>query len=361
MQRMVKLDRASPDALDALPKLVGASLLLRLRPAPKVPSAENNMFPAPKYGCPPTYDTSQIQISRAERGYFDRWEKSWKDGKWNLSQPGPEPSIRDALITELEEDKIPAFLDLNFGAADTEPTMLDFNRALCYNPEQGFNVSIDCVHRIKKDIPLAVVHYVNGEKDDCHFTTERQWDSLARSPRFTQTWIRYRPNGGAILILDVRMIDFNAAKKGKSCVLPLGWTFLPLFDDAGFFLSGSYQLPLIEGAVNTEFLAEPSFKLMLEWLNDKSKAKTFKLDKSASIFVRVRDAQRDMHFSSPIYKDADKTYIKPFDVRNYLYDRRALGTKTMADLVPKKMTVDEYERKINLAVAEETEIKRYLF
>eukprot|EP00397_Hematodinium_sp_SG-2012_P000867 GEMP01000868.1.p1 GENE.GEMP01000868.1~~GEMP01000868.1.p1 ORF type:complete len:1386 (+),score=329.34 GEMP01000868.1:922-5079(+) len=197
MQPFARAAKCLPDSLDHVPTLVGASLLLRIRPAPKsadllrmlsIKSTEQSEWakvglaiPAPKYGIAPTYDTSRMTISRAEQAFLKKWEDYFARGKWDMDKElggeddekdddvqingmQMEPTIRDAIVKarrkagqreEVDNEALLTFLMMQFGSIDLQNvSMFDFNRAMRWDRQHGFNISIDCVHRTKKDLPV---------------------------------------------------------------------------------------------------------------------------------------------------------------------------------------------------------------
>jgi len=419
-----KNGKATQTSLDGLPTLIGSSLLLRIRSAPKdanninlLSSTTTSPDEWEKWGLalsPPAYgqngqeyDTSAIvPLSRSHQIFLEKWKTYLNNKQWNMEKSigeeeddegggipkrnkKEEPTIKEIFIKtrrkaghkQVDEDALRTDLLVQFGSVDIkDPAMYDFNRALVWDRQHGFNICIDCVHKLKKDLPITVIHclnppggqYLNPKLvEDCHFTTTRLWDSQVKTPMFPHSWVRYTPSKsvpGMSLILDVRYIDLS--QKKKSPVIPIGWTILPLFDKEGFFQSGSYQLPLIKGAVNTEFLTEARkthdpWKLLETWLKDKARAKTFKVEQWTSIFVRACDVQRDTHFTKPM-ENINKKYLKSFDAKNYVYDPNEIPSlfsskKELSQIVPSKVTTEDFEKQINVATAKETEITRYVF
>ena len=425
MQSPQRSERINASALDKLPKLVGTSLLVRIVSAPKskdglkllsvknVEEAEwvqvGLKIPPPAYGPTPVYDTSRYEPTRSETNLLKKWEEYLAAGKYDLGvelgaedededqlgggggQHG-EVSMRDELIRwkrkttggkagQDNDEALQLWMALQFGTVDVPQAsmqMLNFDRALVWDRQHGLNVAIDCVHKLKKDMPVTVIHCLSPPgglylepklTEDAHFTTQRNWDSPVRSPLFKQNIVRYRPSqvsSKTVLVLDVRWVDL--AQKRGSGVSAMGWTILPLFDRYGFFQSGSYQLPLFEGPVLVEFLeavksaASPDpWDEIRAWMRDKVKMKKLKPEKWGSIFVRATDAQRDSHYIRGMdFSEISNRYINPADVKNYAYEK--IPPKTLEKIKPKKSpSVEEYEKEMNMAVAKETEISRYVF
>ena len=99
------------------------------------------------------------------------------------------------------------------------------------------------------------------------------------------------------IIIEVITLQFSG-KGNKANMQTIGWGVLPIFTPNQYVKSGVYQIPIIKGAVNKDFVkmlreTDP-MELIIEHLeNKKSKFKMSYL-RPMSIIVRLIDSQREV-------------------------------------------------------------------
>lgn len=150
-----------------------------------------------------------------------------------------------------------------------------------------------------KDPPLS---------EGVHFTINDDMDQPAPCPAWTDGFNALSPSQldeGLCLIVDVRTLRVEKPREAKAdpkiVVEPPSlrksyWTALPLAKEklAGqgfnYVMAGAFQLPLIEGSVQTDILAAPvTIREVLARLGSSAKGTSLKLVPGASVIVRVQN------------------------------------------------------------------------
>jgi hypothetical protein len=74
-----------------------------------------------------------------------------------------------------------------------------------------------------------------------------------QSPQFLDEYITYKEhfNRYLFIVVDIKCLNF---KKVDPAFQDVGWTIVPLFTFNGYSHSGLFQIPLVKGPVNKEWL-----------------------------------------------------------------------------------------------------------
>ena len=176
-----------------------------------------------------------------------------------------------------------------------------------YRSDLGFKIALDGVHNAKITTPLAGVLVMNPpgniyhniqNPSQMHVVSNLDWEGPLLTPRFSEgyiTWNNIPYEYNSHIVVEIKTV--NLAKNPPQ-VLTLGWTIVPLFTSDGYFLSGNYQIPLLEGNVNKLIAQEimeaqdGPWNYILQQIN--SKKPVIKWLQNVSVIVRLLDAQREV-------------------------------------------------------------------
>lgn len=264
--RQLPLRRSTPDvvdltasSLDSKPKVLGATILVRVDKAPRTPPR------------PP--------LSRADVP-FDEWsglradrKPSYALGAYDSSRCTP-LAAHERRVNRRRQRRTDAPLvappsTKTFAATPT--SFLDYRFSVPYDKELGLSVAVDGLNHMPDACFYKVVTvvsppglYLKGVADDAQFTMDHDLDAPSDAPRFLDGPKRFRhkatPRHAAFF--EVRPMRVLKGDKRDPCIVDVAtekhlfyWAALPLFARAprlprtAYVDSGAFLLPLFVGAV----------------------------------------------------------------------------------------------------------------
>lgn len=176
-----------------------------------------------------------------------------------------------------------------------------------YRQEAGFKFALDGIHNAPKAEPYVGLYMLNppaglylyeGDTPDVskvQLNSLLDWDGPLYSPRFLDGYITFKDiklDKNTHIIIDIRTVNL---KKYPPQFQTVGWTIFPIFTPDGFVKSGIYQVPLIAGEVDREFIKEaPNNDPWTFLLDEMKKKKKLKWLGTSSAMVRLVDSQREV-------------------------------------------------------------------
>ncbi|EGR29433.1 hypothetical protein IMG5_155830 [Ichthyophthirius multifiliis] len=213
-----------------------------------------------------------------------------------------------------------------------------------------------------------------------HLISTLKWSSAAQSPQFDDQWSTFNKefNRYQCIIVDIKSITF---KNINPQFTDVGWTIVPVFTPDGYVQSGTFQIPLIKGAVNANFLYELRKKNMKKLRNENKRDKKqpwdflmekvqqkrsgFKFLEYTSIICRVLDSQREGHLQQRF--DTNRMiydYLPSQNKMKYSYNEavelKLKEKKRLSANVPNKESQANYNRKITDACIFTYNLVRYM-
>eukprot|EP00741_Cyanophora_paradoxa_P013889 tig00020713_g13407.t1 len=279
------------------------------------------------------------------------------------AERGQTPSFRS-------EEELVAWLGERLKAAPwpAEVPMLDYAYAVRYDSRLGFKVSVDGATNLPKSVPAKAIYSLAPPgsfyrqpplTDDVEFTLSDDFQADMKHPRWLDGWhaykdVEYRPH--LCLIIDVRAIGEKS--KGRTPVTPVGFAVLPVFvavPGEPYVRTGSYQLPLFAGAIPEHLVEDLAYSSCTELLASALASRQIRHLEGASLFVRLADALRDAELGAPLA--APSAEFLPEKGRPAY--RQEARSKRLETLVPKSSTPALFQKELNRAFIEATQINHY--
>ena len=201
--------------------------------------------------------------------------------------------------------------------------------------------------------------------DDTAFTTSHDWNSSYAQQQFADAAHCFRdisPCPDAVLIVEIR--ELVVANKSDLDVQSHSWGVLPLFQDGIYTRSGIHQVPLFEGPPNAEMLKEYHSDPEVPWqeflaVEMRSKRSRIKFLKGfPSLIVLVVDGQITECVS---LSTVDTSLVPTSLLDKFKYIPANQTKSTIAKLIPKKTSQEDFERELNMFFKNVTGISHYVF
>ncbi|KAL4441575.1 hypothetical protein ABPG74_021507 [Tetrahymena malaccensis] len=206
------------------------------------------------------------------------------------------------------------------------------------------------------------------------------WESAAGSPQFNNNWATFNKefNRYQVVVVDIKSISFKSVDPKFEDV---GWTIVPLFSYDGYVNSGIFQIPLIKGPVNPQFLYYLRKKNKRKYQNDnrrdrrqpwellmdkmQEKRSGLRMLEFTSIICRVLDSQRQGHFN--VKFDTDRMnyqYLPQEKKTKYSYNEavalKLKDKKKLSANIPNKENPANFNKKITDACIQGFNLIKYL-
>jgi hypothetical protein len=176
-----------------------------------------------------------------------------------------------------------------------------------YRQEAGFKFALDGIHNAPKNEPYVGLYMLNPpgglyadppDVSKVQLNSLLDWDGPLTSPRFLDGYITFKDikfDKNVHIIIEIRTVNL---KKIPAQFQTVGWTIFPIFTPDGYVKSGIYQVPLIAGEVDREFIKEAPNNDPWTFLLDEMKRKSKKLKwlGTSSVMVRLVDSQREVFY-----------------------------------------------------------------
>ena len=226
--------------------------------------------------------------------------------------------VRDDELREWALDRLAAEAE----AAGGELPPFNLRRCGRYVPRLGFALAVDGALRLRPALhwviqslaPPAALYGPRRLPGEGRFTQQPDLDSPLGCPRWKDGYAVYRDvpyDPHLCVVLDLR------CAAGEAGATPVGWGLVPVFEPGGghSVASGPVQVPLLQGAVQPELLAELAAgggssvaTTVAAWLAD-GRARLAR--GCSSVLVRLLDGQlADGHLAEAAGPDAPlPTYV----------------------------------------------------
>jgi len=285
----------------------------------------------------------------------------------------------DANVDVMEDEELANWIKMRLSQPHG---LISLDHAAHYSMEAGFRFGVDRIVNLSKTpggvfkvlyslSPPGSFYTEPKLTDDASFTFATDWDSPLLLPGFKDDLHCYRDipfDVKLVVVVDVRLVKRN--KKGALTSENYGWSVLPVFraTSGAFVRTGLHQLPLMQGAPNSEILKElnSSDVGIAEFLHNQmtGKAPRLKWHKSGvSAIVRLVDSQ--LLDCVTIGTGNADTYLLPVgkDELRFKVDlsKPSRNKKTMKSILSKNEVPSEFEKSINTFFSNETEIRNATF
>ena len=263
--------------------------------------------------------------------------------------------------------------------------MLDYTYMNKYSVDAGFKVCVDVVHRMKAAgmfstnpaykvlyslSPPALFYQDGAMTEDVQFTREYDMDSDQTSPRFKDGFFKFsnaEDSESLALIIEVRNIVTTNKVRIVSAQATSLWGAIPIFRKKSQYVdSGCHCVPLFEGRVPSAALsASDVYDYITGELKKGKKDSPVKLMHGASVILRLVDGSVDeFEKRSTKSTEVNKKYIdlvcSASAKGNLVYDYSP-ETYEIKKPLSKIMGSEEDTKALNVAMAEATGIKHYIF
>ena len=375
--------RSKPFSVDKVlrcPKLPAATLLLRVRLAPlsddfkrvlgkdDVPKEEwkarGVWVPRPIYATG-AYNNSTCSTRESDLSLY-AFRQSRPDppmretAKMLLRASAADEMMGDEEFFRWAKDKI---------KTDQSSKMIDPLFFAKYQPQSGFTLNIDGVHKIGEDLAVITVYKLShGDKRNTIMNTLIDWDCpmgetyfYDRSYNFKS--IEFNSQLSAIIeLMAIRIVQGDPVLEG------FGWTLLPIFHPQGYIKGGHFQLPVFQGRPNEELLTEMNQSELDPWslVIGALKNKVLKFKGKTSIFVRLADCQREGGLDTKFdLGTIDYRYLpaKGSELRSLAFNQQVkfeLQSKPkLSNLLPNQIAGIDFNKKIASVVIKQFNIKEF--
>lgn len=191
---------------------------------------------------------------------------------------------------------------------------------------------------------------------------EINFNSSVKAQKFLETFygfVHVPEDHRAHMIVDIKAIKFRKGKPAE--ISDYAWTIYPIFvtldpvnesEDLEIYVqSGSFMMPLLQGKVNPEVIAELrnhhySWKFIQDQSRTKFESVTFM--KNSGVLVRCVDNQKEAHFKTQLdIKKINYSYCT--NKSNFQYKDDQKGKKVEM-LLPKSLSKEDAQDEINSLV-----------
>jgi hypothetical protein len=350
-----KSELSKPVNFEKIPRVPCSTILIRVGSKEfdeVIPSYDSDIYHTISQFIPTDYEANLYHFVMAERKNY-----SIRDKLLSLEDiPKSATHTEESLLAWTKEQ-------LTIGK-EIDIHLLDISYIAKYDPYYGFKLVIDRACNLDaKTYPICVTSFTPSYfdiqnpvektmyKDDIVYTKSAVMLSSYLNPEFEDgfRWYRGRPfDQDYLAIIQVFGIVTNGDENGF--LISHGWTILPIFQVTKYARHGKFKLPLFLGNPNAEviqFWREGNLGLDEAMAED---AVSF-TPHNSFIQVRICDGRRASELT---------TETKPKD--NFLgsYSQRFVKpskkSKPIHSLKPKKMSFEDYTRKVYNIFVEETNL-----
>lgn len=216
-----------------------------------------------------------------------------------------EDDLDQTDVDKEKDDKIIDFLDDKLILKDDSPFLNLKYFSKYRSVGGGFKFSLDGLYNMPNDFyyfavssfnPPGAYYQPKSDSSDLRFNTFYDWEKTSKSTvYFTESYVKFgnKPLDITLsMIVDVKKFRFRDV--GPPDIKNVAWTCIPIFTPDGYVNSNIAQYPLFKGEPTAEILQElkiPDCWRVVQRLLQERKISYFK---SASLFTRVLDMQREV-------------------------------------------------------------------